>query len=283
MCRTLFLATKFASTTQTTSVKWPPSSDGAAATSWRHRNSRLSGSDAPAALWLRGEGGSSLWRTQATGSVRTFRRLGSNHPWGVRRRTTKEVGRLVAAPWRHRNRRPLAPAERPPCLSAASKAAECRARYSHHHVRVWPYVTCSRHPCAIEQLIASLYTNDAYAHVIILLSDIHIFMLCNFTSFGLTLNIFTPTKVQSSLYIYIYMYGDVHPHLFFVQLTPLFRDNFSFPEHFVANPATNVAKRREGHSAEMHTKRTYKSVEKKQKKTHCLRVQMLAELSIYIL
>ena len=39
--------------------------------------------------------------------------------------------------------------------------------------------------------------------------------------------------------------GDVRPHLVLVQLNPPLRDqNFSFTGHFVANPATNFAKKR---------------------------------------
>ena len=55
-------------------------------------------------------------------------------------------------------------------------------------------------------------------------------------------------------------------HHFFVQVNPLFRDqHFSFTGHFVASPATKIQPCRMN------------------QKTHCLRVQMLAELSIGIL
>ena len=49
---------------------------------------------------------------------------------------------------------------------------------------------------------------------------------------------------------------DVRPHLFVVPLNPLFRDQkFSLTNHFVADPATNSTKKREGHSAEMQNKK----------------------------
>ena len=47
----------------------------------------------------------------------------------------------------------------------------------------------------------------------------------------------------------------MRPHRFLVQLNPPFRDqNVACTGHFVANPATNFTKKREGHLAEMQKK-----------------------------
>ena len=48
--------------------------------------------------------------------------------------------------------------------------------------------------------------------------------------------------------------GDVRPHLVLVQLNPPLRDqNFSFTGHFVANPATNFAKKRNKKTRHLHS------------------------------